>query len=98
MSSTSDLLNLTLAIAVPIAANKYQEAPWQWELDRELIMSYSDVFASQGDELLFRQKGVSGPLFAKLAHALAWLSFLPGGVTFNGVLYEAKLSSLSKSL
>lgn len=90
MSSTSDLLTLTLAIAVPIAAEQYQRFPERWELDRELIISYSDVFAGQGDELLFRQEGVTGPLFAKLAHALAWLSFLPNGVKFNGVLYESK--------
>lgn len=96
--NTSDLLNCNLAIAVPLATKEYEQFPEKWEANRELIISYADVFASQGDELLFRQEGVSGQLFAKLARALAWLSFLPGGVRFNGVLYEAKLSNLNKSL
>jgi hypothetical protein len=90
MTSTSDLLNCTLAIAVPLAVKEYQEFPEKWEADKELITSYSEVFVSQGDELLFREKGVTGPLFAKLARTLAWLSLLPDGVKFNGVLYESK--------
>lgn len=85
---TDDLLNCSLAIAIPLAAIEYQEDFDKWESDREKIMSYAEVFSHQGDELLFRQKGVSGPLFVKLARALAWLAFVPGGVNFNGVLYQ----------
>ena len=96
--NTSDLLNCSLAIAVPLATKEYKQFPERWEADKELIVSYADVFAHQGDELLFYQKGVSGQLFAKLARALAWLSFLPGGVRFNGVLYEANSTNMSKSL
>ena len=96
--NTSDLLNCSLAIAVPLAAKEYEQFPERWEADKGLIVSYADVFAHQGDELLFYQKGVSGQLFAKLARALAWLSFLPGGVRFNGVLYEVNSTNMSKSL
>ena len=96
--NTSDLLNCSLAIAVPLAAKEYEQFPERWEADKGLIVSYADVFAHQGDELLFYQKGVSGQLFAKLARALAWLSFLPGGVRFNGVLYEANSTNMNKSL
>ena len=96
--NTSDLLNCSLAIAVPLATKQYEQFPEKWEADKELIVSYADVFAGQGDELLFREKGVSCQLFAKLARALAWLSFLPGGVRFNGVIYEANSTNMNKSL
>jgi hypothetical protein len=96
--NTGDLLNYSLAIAVPLATKEYQRFPEKWEADKELIISYADVFAGQGDELLFKQKGVSGQLFTKLARALAWLSFLPGGVKFNGVLYEANSTNHSLEL
>jgi hypothetical protein len=96
--NTSDLLNCSLAIAVPLATKQYEKFPERWEADKELIVSYADVFAHQVDELLFREEGVSGQLFAKLARALAWASFLPGGVRFNGVLYEANSTNMSKSL
>ena len=97
--NTSDLLNCSLAIAVPLALKRYEQSPERWDADKELIVSYAEVFASQGDELLFREEGVTGQLFTKLARALAWLSFQPGGVRFNGVLYEASHSSnMSKSL
>lgn len=86
--NTGDLLNCTLAIAVPLAVDEYQRNPEKWESDREKITGHVDVFCSNGDELLFYQKGVSGELFAKLARTLAWLSFLPNGVIFNGVLYK----------
>jgi len=96
--NTSDLLNCSLAIAVPLATKQYEQFPEKWEADKELIVSYADVFAGQGDELLFREKGVSCQLFGKLARALAWLSFLPGGVRFNGVIYEADSTNMNKSL
>jgi hypothetical protein len=86
--NTGDLLNCTLAIAVPLVVEEYQSTPYRWESDREKIMGYAEVFCSQADELLFYQKGVSGELFCKLARTLAWLSFLPDGVRFNGVWYK----------
>ena len=86
--NTGDLLNYTLAIAVPLAVEEYKKTPGKWESDREDIAGNADVFCSNGDELLFYQRGVSGKLFAKLARTLAWLSFLPDGVTFNGVCYK----------
>jgi hypothetical protein len=92
--NTSDLLNCSLAIAVPIAIKQYEQFPERWDADKELIVSYAEVFAGQGDELLYRKEEVSGQLFTKLARALAWLSFQPGGVRFNGVLYEAKSTHL----
>ena len=67
--NTSDLLNCSLAIAVPLATKQYEQFPERWEADKELIVSYADVFAHQGDELLFREEGVSGQLFAKISQS-----------------------------
>jgi hypothetical protein len=88
MSTNSDVLNLTLSLAVPMEAAKYVGQPDRWESDTENIRAIGQVLASQGDELLYKQKGVTSKLFCELTKALAWSSFQPGGIRFNGYHYE----------
>lgn len=88
MSHNSLVVNLTLSLAIPLEVSRYVENMDRWEADTEIVRGYAQVLAHQGDELLFKQEGTTAKIFCVLAKSLAWSSFQPGGVRFNGYHYE----------
>jgi len=87
---TSELLKIALSAAVPLRIMEYQNRPWN-ELHNE-ILGASQVIAEHGDKLMFRSKkpGETAWVFNTVAKALAVMSFVPGGVKFLGMHFEAK--------
>lgn len=87
-----ELLRLSVQVAVPleIATLKEKGGPndFQWDWVRE----FADELGERGDILQFAEgrKGKTATMFARFAYALAVLSFLPGGITFAGIHFEAK--------
>jgi hypothetical protein len=94
MSITQELLNMSLAMAVPLEVSGYLEDKDRWEADTEIIRDIGQVLACQSDELIYKQPGVTSKLFCKLTKALAWSSFQPGGIQFNGYRYEVVANKL----
>lgn len=86
-----ELLRLSVMVAVPlqIAELKARGGPndFQWDWARD----YADELGARGDDLQFKgaRKGETAQLFKNFAYALAILAFLPGGVRFAGLHFEA---------
>ena len=72
--------------------DKLRHQPMDYILERAQVCG--QVIAEKGDVLQFRSKkrGASAEAFNRLAEGLACLSFSPGGVTFLGVTWEAKMT------
>jgi len=77
------LLPLTLDVAVPLRIDEIRRRGGPTAADLKKAQDYGITLASRGDRLLFRskKKGETAELFNGLAHAVAVLAFLPGGVT-----------------
>lgn len=85
------LLKIYLEAAIPVWQHKLKSQPWEYLIER--ATEAAGIIASQGDLLIERPtKGATAEVFNRLAEGVAILSFLPGGVTFFGVHYEAKHS------
>lgn len=93
----SDLLMLSLEVAVPLAIDEVRT--WTPEERLAYCRQHADVIASRGDDLMFRssKKGETGRLFAILARCLACLSFMPGGVTFATLRWESTVHSADET-
>lgn len=87
----SELLLLSLQIAVPlqIAEIRAKGGPndFQWEWARD----FADELGERGDILQFKgeRKGETATIFSRFAFALAIMAFVPGGVKFAGLHFEA---------
>ena len=90
MDTGTELLKMTLEVAVPLRIADLQRIPWD-EIARKLP-EWADVLVSQGDIIMYKspKKGETAKAFNVLASALAAMSFVPGGVTFSGLHWEAK--------
>lgn len=88
MTTTQLLLNMTLSLSVPSQVIKYLANRKLWEADEDVIREIGQTLASHSDELIYKQPGVTSKLFCQLTKALAWSSFQPGGIRFNGFHYE----------
>lgn len=88
----SDLLALSLALAVPLCIDELQKKGGPTEQDFKEAQAFGQVLAEHDDDLLFKskKKGRTAELFNGTAHALAVLAFCPGGVKAFGVHWEAK--------
>lgn len=78
-----------LEVAVPFWVVRWRERGPQsnW---RERAQELSQVVAEKGDVLQYRsKKGESANAFNALAEAVALLSFVPGGVRFNGLRWTS---------
>lgn len=73
-----ELLRCALSCAVPLEIHRMRGLP----LERVLAIAgeAAQVVASDGDKILYRVPGKSGPAFAALARGVAALAFAPGGV------------------
>lgn len=86
----NDLLAIVMSAAVPLRIAELRAAGGPSEDDISRARSFAHTLAEEGDTLQFGgRKGRAAELFNSLAHALAVLSFCPGGVTFCGQRYEA---------
>jgi hypothetical protein len=88
------LLELSISAAVPLWIESLKLLP-EDELEqllRDRTPELSEIVACRGDELLFRSNRAGGTaeVFNALAEAVALLAFLPGGVTFAGLSFEAR--------
>lgn len=89
----SDLLRISLSAAVPLHIEELKQRGGPNEAELAQAREASRLVAEKGDRLMFRGKkaGESAQVFNALAFGLAVLSFCPGGVTFLGDKWEAKL-------
>lgn len=94
----SELLLLSLQIAVPlkIAEIRAKGGPndFQWEWARD----FADELGERGDVLQFKgqRKGETATIFSRFAFALAIMAFVPGGVKFAGLHFEATVERGSR--
>lgn len=85
----SALIDVSLAVAVPLWIERLQRCAWSHiESRREAL---TDIIASKGDIIMFKspKRGETAAAFNALAEALAAMSFVPGGVTFRGQHWQA---------
>jgi hypothetical protein len=86
-----------LSAAVPLWIRRIQDAFQRGDLDqaaltREVdgLRDFAQTLGAEGDKLLFRggKPGEAAALFNRTAHAIALLSFVPGGITIMGSHWE----------
>lgn len=87
--SSASLLRATLEVAVPLWIESVRKLPPEVRIERGHELA--DVIAEKGDVIQFRgkKKGESARAFNALAESLAIMSFVPGGVRFMGLHFEA---------
>jgi hypothetical protein len=85
-------LQICLPPAVELRIMEFKSRGGPLPVDFEQIRSTGLLLSEHGDNLLYRSSkpGESADLFNRLAHALAVMAYVPGGVTFCGVHYEVK--------
>jgi hypothetical protein len=83
------LLKSMLPMAVMLNTLNFEKMSWA-DL-QEAIKGASQALAEHGDNILFRgpKKGDTAKGFNQLAKAITVLSFVPGGITFLGMHFEA---------
>lgn len=88
MTTTEELLRITLAVAVPLWVDRLRKQSLQSLIAR--APEVAQVIAEHGDVVQFRskKKGETANAFNRLAEGIAILSFVPGGVKFLGDHYE----------
>ncbi len=93
----NDLLRISLEAAVPLWQERLRAI--SWEVLQERAREAADMIASKGDVLQFGggKKGEAAQAFNRCAEAITILSFLPGGVTFAGLHFEAAHVNLPRS-
>jgi hypothetical protein len=94
MPASAVLLQTTLSLAVPLWIMRIKEQGWTWDRIQERARACADVVAEKGDVLQFKgRKGESAAAFDGLAEGLACAAFVPGGVRFLGMHFEATLEA-----
>lgn len=84
-------LATAMAAAVPLHIMRLQEKGGPDAADMKKAQETSDMLGERGDVLLFGggKKGETADLFNRTAHAVAVLTFCPGGVDLFGQHFEA---------
>jgi hypothetical protein len=95
-TATDYLLKVTLSVAVPLRIAELERAITNGSTTVEEIIKEAKEqigpVASESDKLLFgsSKRGEAARVFNSLVKALAAMAFVPGGVTFSGLHFEAK--------
>ena len=95
--SNQELLRVSVQCAVPLhivdlkAKGGPSDFQWEW------AQAFAGELGAKGDILQFRgcRKGETATMFNRFAYALAIMAFVPGGVDFAGLHFEAKEDHLS---
>lgn len=89
----SDVLGLSLELAVPLWMMRYRERGGPSEADIQRVQG-RDSITAHGDDILFasKKKGSTANYFNDLTEAIAVLAFMPGGVKVFGRHWEEKES------
>lgn len=84
-------LAIALSAAVPLWVAEMRASGGPTDKDREDARGLTDDLAARGDVLLYgsKRKGEAAALFNRLAHAVAVLSFSPGGIRLFGEHWDA---------
>lgn len=90
MPDGSELLKTSLSAAVPLWILQFQDRPWQEVM--AIAKESSQEIAEHGDIIMFKgpKRGQTAQAFNALAKGIAALAFVPGGVKFLGMHFEAK--------
>ena len=96
MMAHSDVLGLTLELAVPLWIERYKERGGPSEVDIRRVQPHRGV-TEHGDDILFasKKKGDTANYFNDLAETIAVLSFTPGGIKAFGRHWEEKKHALT---
>jgi len=86
------LLETMMPMAVFLAVKALEQQGGPSEKDMKNIQDTADMLGEHGDILLHGggKKGECADLFNRTAHAIAVLSFAPGGVELFGTKFEGK--------
>jgi hypothetical protein len=89
-TQSSELMRLTLSLAVPLRIGEIQQCGGPKDIDWEEARATADVLASNGDILQFgaHKPGLVANRMTCLARALAVMAFVPGGVRFAEMHFE----------
>jgi hypothetical protein len=68
---------------------KIAQERWSWGKLKERAHECATAVASDGDKIMFKEKGKTAAAFNALAEGLACLAHCPGGVRFGGAHYSA---------
>lgn len=93
MTEETFLKNHPLPAMLPVLVELAMDEVRKWTPDQriEYARAQGQAIAEQSDVLLFSgKKGEAGQLAAKLARAIACLSFQPGGVKLFGHHWQAE--------
>lgn len=93
MTEETFLKNHPLPAMLPVLVELAMDEVRKWTPDRriEYARAQGQAIAEQSDVLLFSgKKGEAGQLAAKLARAIACLSFQPGGVKLFGCHWQSE--------
>lgn len=84
------LLELSLAVAVPLHIDELQRRPW--DVVEAFAHEAGQIVAEKGDVIQFKgkKKGETAAAFNSLARGIACLAFCPGGVKVFGGHWEAE--------
>jgi len=90
--SNHALLTTSMQAAVPLHIMRLKEKGGPTDEDMSEARKTSDILGERGDVLLFGggKKGEAADQFNRTAHAIAVLSFCPGGVTIFGTTFDAE--------
>lgn len=85
-------LAIALSGAVPLYIIEFQAQGGPSPDDYQRASAFGDTLGEHGDKLLFGggEPGQSAQLFNGLAHSIATLAFLPGGVSIFGQHWDAE--------
>ena len=89
--TTEDKLRIALSAAVPLCIQEMKKV--SWEERKQMVSECTRVIAEKGDNILYKghKPGETARAFGALAHAMAVLSFAPGGVTAFGLHFETEV-------
>jgi hypothetical protein len=80
-----------LSATVPLYMMEIEQAGGPTTEQLESLSEFSQMLGERGDTLLFGGKpGEAGALATELAHVVAVLSFVPGGIRIFGMHFEAR--------
>lgn len=93
--SNNTLLQMTIEATVPFKIWELQQRGGPTDTDWEWAATQTDVIAEKGDVILYKdpKRGVTGSLMGNLIRVLAIMAFVPGGVTFAGIHFDAGMTN-----